>query len=275
MEKVLINRNLWAESRFYNDSDKAVCVANEWIIPLMEKFGLPVSVEAIGTALMRDIREYFTDEIIRKRSGGKALMPGEQKQYQADAEKEFKAALDEVIKESAAMSLHETEYNKALADYQARINALNAKIAKSRLDGEIEACRHEISDINGFINRLEVNTRQNREQLAEDKKRAFDRIKGENYAMGAAVNFVKLDKGQLVYDKDAVSRAFAVYARNPKEVKLFDKVKQLADLINEVYGNQFYGPQSAFYRFFEVKDGRVVVSSEIRQESIALLSNNI
>ena len=275
MEKVFVNRDLGAEVAFYNGNYSiAIAAANKWIIPLMHKFEMPVSISDINNIMATGIRDTFIDEIVRKRANG-TIWPSDWKRYQADAEHYFSAALLEVIENGQRIKMFEAEYERCLADYQARINTAIDERNNTRYDADITELNHKISSLNASISKMEASHSGNRKEVIEDEKRDFENMVEAKPVLGMALDYLKIENGILVYDKEKVEKHFAVYAETEQEIKLIEKVKQLSALINEVYGNQFGAIQESFYLFFSVSNGRVIINPELQKGTIQKYAKNL
>lgn len=274
MEKAFINRDEWAESRFYTKHNNALSIANKWIIPLMQKFNVAVNFNAINDYLGANTRDLFIDEIIRNKVKG-ILWPAEMKRHQTEAEKVFDKTLLEVIEQGDRYKSQEAEYDKARQDYEKRLKELSEQQANTFAQARIEEINREISDIGTFISRLESNAATNRREIIEDEKRAFSSIAEETYSLEPARDFIKIEGGEIIFDEKKVAAHFAVYADNKKQAKLIERVKQLATAFNDVYGDQFPGVQVGFYNFLCVRNGRVEISPEIKKGVLEKYANNI
>lgn len=273
MEKVLLNRDLSAEMYFYNGRHSmAVTAANKWIIPLMHKFEMPVSVKSIDEVFAGNVRGTFLDAIIRKKVNG-VLWPSEWKRYQSEAEHVLDAALLEIIEQGERMKAFETEYNGYLSEYQNKIREIEQKLER----GYNVELNQKKTALYTSIAKTEASRDRQRHEHIEDEKRDFENMVEAKLTLGMARGFVILDNDRLVYDKDAVEKRFAVYADTEQEIKLLDKVKQLAALINEVYGTQFFEPATAFYHFFSINkdNGRVVVKPDLEKETLVKYAKDI
>lgn len=273
MEKVFISRNEWAESSFYTKHANALSIANAWIIPLMQKFGVAVNFNSINDYLRANTRDLFIDEIIRSKVKG-VLWPAEMKRHQAEAEKAFDKALLEVIEDGDRIKNHEAEYDKARQDYEDKKRELTEQRENTFAQARKDEISREISSISEFVARLDTNAAVNRREIIEDEKRSFQQAAEETHNLEPIRDYIKFERGKIEFDEQKVIAKFAVYADNKKEVKLYEKVKQLADLINEVYGGQFEGV-TAFYHFFSVRNGRVIVSPEIRKDTLEKYAKNM
>ena len=268
MEKVLVNRDLSAELNFYNDRHSiAIGAANKWIIPLMLKFEIPVSVEAINEIMAGNVRDAFIDAIIRKKVND-VLWPSDWKRYQSEAEHVLDAALTELIEQGERLKAFEAEYKGYLLDYQNQINAANRELEKIYNGDRVVELNQKINTIHLSIAKTESIRDRKRRELIEDEKRDFNDMVEAKLTLGMARNFVKIENNRLDYDKEEVEKRFAIYADTEQEIALLDKVKHLAELINEVYGGNFPGPRAAFYLFFSINDGRVTISNDITKQSI-------
>ncbi|MBQ8047030.1 MAG: hypothetical protein IJ196_03800 [Prevotella sp.] len=273
MEKVFINRNEWAESRFYTKHANALSIANVWIIPLMQKFGVAVNFNSINDYLGANTRDLFIDEIIRSRVKG-VLWPAEMKRHQAEAENTFDKALLEVIESGDRIKNHKAEYDKARQDYEDKKRELAEQRENAFAQARKDEITREISSISEYVARLDINEAESRREIIEDEKRAFQQAAEEAHNLEPIRDYIKFEGGKIEFDEQKVIAKFAVYADNKKEVKLYEKVKQLAALINEVYGGQF-GVPTAFYHFFSVRDGRVIISPEIKKEILEKYAKNM
>ena len=268
MEKVFVNRDIDAETNFYNGPyNTAISAANTWVIPLMQKFEIPVSVLEIKNILNVGVRDYFLDTIVRKKSNS-TIWPSEWKKCQTDAENEFNSIISQIIENGQRVKAFEAAYKKGLADYEKEIASLQTKRGYARYEEEIRQINYKIEIKYNSVSRMESNYQSNRRELIEDEKRYFDNMIEEKPVLGMAIDFVKIEGGALVYDKEKVEKHFAVYAKTEKEVELLNNVKQLAILMNKVYGSSFPGTQVAFYQFFRFNDGKIIISPEIKNETL-------
>lgn len=268
MEKVLVNRDLSAELNFYNDRHSiAIGAVNKWIIPLMLKFEIPVSVKAIDEIMTVNVRDAFIDAIIRKKVKD-ILWPSDWNRHKSEAEHVLDAAVTELIEQGERLKAFETAYEGYLANYQNQINAAKRELERVYNGDRVVELNQKIDSIHSSIAKTESNRNSRRREIIEDEKRDFNDMVEAKLTLGMARNFVKIENNRLYYDKEEVEKRFAIYADTEQEIALLDKVKHLAELINEVYGGNFPGPRAAFYLFFSNNDGRVTISNDITKQSI-------
>ena len=277
MEKVLVNRDLSAELNFYNDRHSiAIGAANKWIIPLMLKFEIPVSVEAINEIMTVNVRDAFIDAIIRKKDKD-ILWPSDWNRHKSEAEHVLDAAVTELIEQGKRLKAFETEYEGYLANYQNQINAAKRELERVYNGDRVIELNQKIDSIHSSIANTESSKNRRRREIIEDEKRDFNDMVEAKLTLGMARNFVKIENNRLDYDKEEVEKRFAIYADTEQEIALLDKVKHLAELINEVYGSQFAEPKTAFYHFFSVSsdNGRVIINPEIKKETLIKYAKEI
>ena len=233
---------------------------------------MPVCVKAIDEIFAGNVRDAFLDAIIRKKVNG-VLWPSEWKRYQSEAEHVLDAALLEIIEQGERMKAFEAEYNGYLSEYHNKIREIEQKLER----GYNVELNQKKTALYTSIAKTEASRDRQRHEHIEDEKRDFDNMVEAKLTLGMARSFVKLDNDRLVYDEEAVEKRFAVYADTEQEIKLLDKVKQLAALINEVYGTQFFEPTTAFYHFFSINkdNGRVVVKPDLEKETLVKYAKDI
>lgn len=272
MKKLFINRDTWAESSFYSNYVHAISGANTWVIPLMKRLQLEINVNRIIEFVDGNTRDKFIDELYRRKAGeGKGIfVPSDMKRVQVEVEKELDETLQDVIYKGERMTKQKADYNRAKAFYENKINELTVKLSNAGYAGGANAIRikQELEATEVNVERLNSNDVDERKRIVEDDKLEFQRFSETEYHLNKALKFVILNGDKIVFDEKAVAEAFGVYADNDKEAKLYEKIKQLAKLINEVYGGAMPEIRTAFYIFFAYNEGKVSVNPEIKKANL-------
>ena len=272
MKKLFINRDTWAESSFYSKYAHAISGANTWVIPLMKRLQLEINVNRIIEFVDGNTRDKFIDELYRRKAGeGKGIfVPSDMKRVQVEVEKELDETLQDVIYKGERMTKQKADYNRAKAFYENKINELTVKLSNAGYAGGANAIRikQELEATEVNVERLNSNDVDERKRIVEDDKLEFQRFSETEYHLNKALKFVILNGDKIVFDEKAVAEAFGVYADNDKEAKLYEKIKQLAKLINEVYGGAMPEVRTAFYIFFAYNGGKVSVNPEIKKANL-------
>ena len=272
MNKLFINRDTWAESSFYSNYVHAISGANTWVIPLMKRLQLEINVNRIIEFVDGNTRDKFIDELYRRKAGeGKGIfVPSDMKRVQVEVEKELDETLQDVIHKGERMTKQKADYNRAKAFYENKINELTVKLSNAGYAGGANAIRikQELEATEVNVERLNSNDVDERKRIVEDDKLEFQRFSETEYHLNKALKFVILNGDKIVFDEKAVAEAFGVYADNDKEAKLYEKIKQLAKLINEVYGGAMPEIRTAFYIFFAYNEGKVSVNPEIKKANL-------
>lgn len=272
MKKLFINRDTWAESSFYSNYVHAISGANTWVIPLMKRLQLEINVNRIIEFVDGNTRDKFIDELYRRKAGeGKGIfVPSDMKRVQVEVEKELDETLQDVIYKGERMTKQKADYNRAKAFYENKINELTVKLSNAGYAGGANAIRikQELEATEVNVERLNSNDVDERKRIVEDDKLEFQRFSETEYHLNKALKFVILNGDKIVFDEKAVAEAFGVYADNDKEAKLYEKIKQLAKLINEVYGGAMPEIRTAFYIYFAYNEGKVSVNPEIKKANL-------
>lgn len=279
MKKLFINRDTWAESSFYSNYVYAISGANTWVIPLMKRLQLEINVNRIIEFVDGNTRDKFIDELYRRKAGeGKGIfVPSDMKRVQVEVEKELNEALQDVIYKGERMTKQKDDYNRAKEFYENKINELTAKLSNVGYSGGANVIRikQELEATEVNVGRLNSNDVDERKRIVEDDKLEFQRFSETEYHLNKALKFVILNGDKIVFDEKAVAEAFGVYANNDKEAKLYEKIKQLAKLINEVYGGAMPEVRTAFYIFFAYDEGKVSVNPEIKKANLTKFAKYI
>ena len=119
--------------------------------------------------------------------------------------------------------------------------------------------------------RREKAGRSNLKKAAE----AYRQEAEEKHLLSFATGFLILDSDTLQFDRAKVAATFGVYADTAQEVALLDKLKQLAALTNEIFGKEYPGAQVAFSAFFEMENGKVILSKNIKKETLSEYAKNM
>jgi len=275
MKPVFINRNESAElSFFYDRYESAVAQANEWIIPLLKEFGSQITIEVICDYLKGDTRERFIDLLISKKTSER-ILPAELKRLQDEANKEFDDVLLKVIKQGHRVSATKKAQVAAIENYNNKIKKLNGELERTRHMDSRAAIQREIDSVYAFLGQTESKCTREIESIIEDEKRCFSFVAEEKYYLESVSGFLILDCDTLKIDREKVAATFAVYADTPKEVKLIEKLRQLADVTNEIYGSDYPGALSAFCTFFTTEKGKVVLKPDIQKDAIRQYAKNM
>ncbi len=279
MKKLFINRDTWAESSFYSNYVHAISGANTWVIPLMKRLQLEINVNRIIEFVDGNTRDKFIDELYRRKAGeGKGIfVPSDMKRVQVEVEKELDETLQDVIYKGERMTKQKDDYNRAKEFYENKINELTAKLSNVGYSGGANVIRikQELEATEVNVRRLNSNDVDERKRIVEDDKLEFQRFSETEYHLNKALKFVILNGDKIVFDEKAVAEAFGVYANNDKEAKLYEKIKQLAKLINEVYGGAMPEVRTAFYIFFAYNEGKVSVNPEIKKANLTKFAKYI
>ena len=279
MKKLFINRDTWAESSFYSNYAHAISGANTWVIPLMKRLQLEINVNRIIEFVDGNTRDKFIDELYRRKAGeGKGIfVPSDMKRVQVEVEKELDETLQDVIYKGERMTKQKADYNRAKAFYENKINKLTVELSNAGYAGGANVIRikQELEATEVNVGRLNSKDVDERKRIVEDDKLEFQRFSETEYHLNKALKFVILNGDKIVFDEKAVAEAFGVYADNDKEAKLYEKIKQLAKLINEVYGGAMPEIRTAFHIFFAHNEGKVSVNPEIKKANLTKFAKYI
>lgn len=277
MKKLFINRDTWAESSFYSNYAHAISGANTWVIPLMKRLQIELNVSQIIEFVDGNTQDKFIDELYRRKAGERIFVPSDMKRIQVEVEKELDKALQDVIYTGERMTKQKADYNRAKEFYENKINELTVKLSNAGYAGGVNVIRikQELEATEVNVGRLNSNDVDERKRIVEGDKLEFQRFSETEYHLNKALKFVILNGDKIVFDEKAVAEAFGVYADNDKETKLYEKIKQLAKLINEVYGGAMPEVRTAFYIFFAYDEGKVSVNPEIKKANLTKFAKYI
>lgn len=274
VSRVFVNRNQVAEMQFYNKYTGGVDFANKYIIPLLKEFGADITIETILDYQKGDTRDRFLDLLISKKASAR-ILPAELKRYLDEAGKEFDAALLKIIKQGYRVTATKERQAEERKNYQNKINSLNLELERTRLSGSRDEINRKIDEVYGFIRNHEVRCSREIEDITKDEQRYFGMLSEEKHNLSFASSFLFLDGDTVQIDKAKVTATLGVYASTPQEIALLDKLKQLAALTNEIYGNEYPGALAGFCTFFISDKGKVVLKSDIEKESLVKYAKNM
>ena len=275
VSKVFVNRNEDAEMHFYNKYARGVSFANSFIIPLLKEFGTEIAIDNIIDYQKGDTRDRFIDLLIGKKTNGR-ILPAELKRLQDIANKEFDEALEKVIKQGRRYTATLESQAAFRKKYDDKISSLQSEMFRyGEQSPRYNEAQKEINETYDHISKFEGSSRNELKRVIEDEKVYFAQGAEEKHLLSFATGFLILDSDTLQFDRAKVAATFGVYADTAQEVALLDKLKQLAALTNEIFGKEYPGAQVAFSAFFVMENGKVILSKNIKKETLSEYAKNM
>ena len=274
VSKVFVNRNEDAEMHFYNKYARGVSFANSFIIPLLKEFGAEIAINTILDYQKGDTRDRFIDLLIGKKTNGR-ILPAELRRLQESADKEFDKALEKVITQGEHYTATLKSQATARKKYDDTVSSLQSEMRRFPQGVRYEEAKGKLNDTYGFISRFEESSRNELKRVIEDEKRYFSEGAEEKHLLSFATGFLVFNGNTLQFDQAKVAATFSVYAETAQEIALLDKLKQLAALTNEIFGKKYPGAQVAFSAFFEMENGKVILSKNIKKETLSEYAKNM
>ena len=272
--RVFVNRNEDAEMHFYNKYARGVSFANSFIIPLLKEFGAEIAINTILDYQKGDTRDRFIDLLIGKKTNGR-ILPAELRRLQESADKEFDKALEKVITQGEHYTATLKSQATARKKYDDTVSSLQSEMRRFPQGVRYEEAKGKLNDTYGFISRFEESSRNELKRVIEDEKRYFSEGAEEKHLLSFATGFLVFNGNTLQFDQAKVAATFSVYAETAQEIALLDKLKQLAALTNEIFGKKYPGAQVAFSAFFEMENGKIILSQNIKKETLSEYAKNM
>lgn len=272
--RVFVNRNEDAEMHFYNKYARGVSFANSFIIPLLKEFGAEITTNVILDYQKGDTRERFLDLLIGQKTNGR-ILPAELRRLQESADKEFDKALEKVITQGEHYTATLKSQATARKKYDDTVSSLQSEMRRFPQGVRYEEAKEKLNDTYGFISRFEESSRNELKRVIEDEKRYFSEGAEEKHLLSFATGFLVFNGNTLQFDQAKVAATFSVYAETAQEIALLDKLKQLAALTNEIFGKKYPGAQVAFSAFFEMENGKIILSQNIKKETLSEYAKNM
>jgi hypothetical protein len=269
-ERMFLHRDESAERNFISDYQTSLNRANKWIIPIMKKCGIPITKDdVIQFSVALDLRKAIADYLTRKSLEG----------TEAD-----------LIK---AMDIHKSEETR----YDEKIKELINEKAENKIQIDTERIRSKKDSDSDFFIRAGVKIRKflSKDEILStfpEKKSIYVKDLENEYQdisvtaeqnlylhilqckLAQVRDLLIMDGEALKFNGDAIREKCNVYADGKNEIQLVEKLQQLANLINEIYGNNFCNPGFAFNIFFkQTKDG-VKINPDIEKKRIIEYSKN-
>ena len=274
VSKVFVNRNEDAEMHFYNKYARGVGFANSFIIPLLKEFGAEITTNVILDYQKGDTRDRFLDLLIGQKTNGR-ILPAELRRLQDIANKEFDEALEKVIKQGRRYTATLESQAAFRKKYDDTVSSLQSEMRRFPQGVRYKEAKGKLKDTYDLISRFEESSRNELKRVIEDEKRYFSEGAEEKHLLSFATGFLVFNGDTLQFDQAKVAATFSVYAETAQEIALLDKLKQLAALTNEIYGNAYPGAIAAFCTFFIADQGKVVLKSDIKKEDLVKYAKNM
>ncbi len=274
VNRVFVNRNEDAEMHFYSKFTRGVVFVNNFVIPLLKEFGAEITTNVILDYQKGDTRDRFLDLLIGQKTNGR-ILPAELRRLQESADKEFDKALEKVITQGEHYTATLKSQATARKKYDDTVSSLQSEMRRFPQGVRYEEAKGKLNDTYGFISRFEESSRNELKRVIEDEKRYFSEGAEEKHLLSFATGFLVFNGDTLQFDQAKVAATFSVYAETAQEVALLDKLKQLAALTNEIYGNAYPGANAAFYTFFTADQGKVVLKSDIKKDALVKYASNL
>ena len=274
VNRVFVNRNEDAEMHFYSKFTRGVVFVNNFVIPLLKEFGAEITTNVILDYQKGDTRDRFLDLLIGQKTNGR-ILPAELRRLQESADKEFEKALEKVITQGEHYTATLKSQATARKKYDDTVSSLQSEMRRFPQGVRYEEAKEKLNDTYGFISRFEESSRNELKRVIEDEKRYFSEGAEEKHLLSFAAGFLVFNGDTLQFDQAKVAATFSVYAETAQEIALFDKLKQLAALTNEIYGNAYPGANAAFYTFFTDDQGKVVLKSDIKKDALVKYAKNM
>lgn len=269
--KVFVNRNVWLEEEIKGRFVGTISIVNEWIIPLMKQFGFNVNFESVMDFIGTDIKSLFIDALVLRDVNGTTLLPSKYEQLYKEKEKVFESGLLNVITDCNTIRWLKQENKSAGAGYERKIADCQKVLAEPSTignKGKKENAQMDLAKYKALWNSVSSVGEDRIKDEIKSKVEEFSRLSIETNVLKSQKGLFKLTEAGIEFEDEVIMEMCAVYAETPQEVAFIEKLKQLADLINEVYGDNFPGPRAAFYPFFKSENGHVTTHDEITKQSI-------
>lgn len=276
--KVFVNRNEIKENFLKNYFGSIVGIVNGWIIPLMKQFNIEVTFDNITDYIGEDIKSLFIDTLIIRKENGAFVPPTKHKQMYAETEKDFEKALLEVITNSPKIKGMKQSNEQATKDYESKIKECRAILAEDDYVGNKarkEKAQTDLALYNNLFLKVTSTGIENIKHEIECEKENFANTKVEVNRLKGQKGWFNLTDDELSFNEEVIIKASAVYADTPQEIALLDKLKQLAALTNEIYGNEYPGALAGFCTFFITDKGKVVLKSDITKDALVKYAKNM
>ena len=274
VSKVFVNRNEDAEMRFYSKFTRGVVFVNNFVIPLLKEFGAEITTNVILDYQKGDTRDRFLDLLIGQKTNGR-ILPAELRRLQDIANKEFDEALEKVIKQGRRYTATLESQAAFRKKYDDTVSSLQSEMRRFPQGVRYKEAKGKLKDTYDLISRFEESSRNELKRVIEDEKRYFSEGAEEKHLLSFATGFLVFNGDTLQFDQAKVAATFSVYAETAQEIALLDKLKQLAALTNEIYGNAYPGAIAAFCTFFIADQGKVVLKSDIKKEDLVKYAKNM
>ena len=274
--RVFVNRNIMAEEMLKNRFIEQVSIVNMWIIPLMKQLNIEVTFESVVGYVGENIKSLFIETLIMRDVNEGYILPTKYKQLYTEKEKEFEAALLEVINNSLPIRSQKRDNETAQTLYERKIKECEAIIAQETTLGN-EADKYE-AQRKLMAYKSSLSRVQSTEKIQDKIKSQVEEFSLLSFKVNLLKNqsgWFKLTDNELCFDEETIIAACAVYAETPQEVELLNELQQLADSMNEIYGANYPGALAAFCTFFEVEKGKVVLKSDIQKDAIERYAKNM
>lgn len=271
-ERIFLHRDREAETLFESNYLSSLHRANKWIIPIMKKFGISITLDTIiEYSIAKDLRKAVVEYLTRKALDGMDadLM------LAIDINNRKKDLYDEKIKE-------------LISDFAEIETEKERKMILAKKDSDSDFIIRGGERIRKYLSKEDTLS-----MLSEKKTVHTNRIKEEyeDISVTPEQNFklhvlhsklaqirglLILSRETLEFDNAKIQEKFTVYAEGENEIKLVEKLERLADLINEIYGRNFYNSSFAFDIFFnyDEKSG-VKIRTDVEKKRLAEYSKNI
>ena len=270
-ERIFLHRDKESEMLFINDYLSSLNRANKWVIPIMKKFGIPITLDSvIEYSIANDLRKAVVDYSTRKALDGidadlvRAI----------DINNQNKVNYDQGLKELIA-SFAEIEVKKEREMIENKKDSDSDFFFKGGVKIRKYLSKEHILGL--LPEKKIIHTRKLEEEyenIAVTAEQNF-RLRVSQCKLASSRDFLILDGETLKFDDIKIQDKFAVYAEGKNEIKLIEKLKQLANLTNEIYGENFYNSDFAFNIFFkQTKDG-VKINPDIKKKDITAYSKNV
>lgn len=273
VSRVFVSRNEDAEMRFYSKFTRGVAFVNNFVIPLLKEFGAEITTNVILDYQKGDTRDRFLDLLIGQKTNGR-ILPAELRRLQESADKEFDKALEKVITQGEHYTATLESQAAFRKKYDDTVSSLQSEMQRFPQGVRYEEAKGKLKDTYDFISRFEESSRNELKRVIEDEKRYFSEGAEEKHLLSFATGFLVFNGNTLQFDQAKVAATFSVYAETAQEIALLDKLKQLAALTNEIYGNAYPGAIAAFCTFFIADQGKVVLKSDIKKEDLVKYAKN-
>lgn len=277
-DRVFVNRNTDREDTLKARFVEQLSIVNTWIIPLMKQLNIEVTFESVVSYVGKDIKSLFIDTLIMRDVNWGYIPPTKYTQLYQEKEKEFESALMEVINNSLPIRSQKRDNETAQAQYISKIKACEAILAEETTlynKDKKEKTQRELVTHKASLLRVQSKGVESIKDNIKSKVEEFSKLSFDVNMLKNQSGWFKLTDNELCFDEETIIEACAVYAKTPQEIALLDKLKQFADLTNEIYGTNYPGALAAFYTFFEVEKGKVMLKPDIQEDAIKQYAKNM